>query len=169
MADEDTSQAPVPESTPPEPAQEVPVHIEIPSPALTEPLTSETQTAQMPASEALPSEPEPIAPDSINSLQAAQKPSATASVPNVPVPVPTHDARDLLVKARATIQDRKRKKLDKILEALNAKGIITNDGVEKLLHVSDATATRYLATLEKEGRIVQVGRTGKAVAYAKVN
>jgi len=72
------------------------------------------------------------------------------------------------VKARATIQDRKRKKLEKILEALTTKGKITNDEVEKLLHVSDATATRYLSALEKEGKIQQVGKTGKAVEYTKV-
>jgi len=72
------------------------------------------------------------------------------------------------VKARATIQDRKHKKLEKILEALTVKGKITNDEVEKLLHVSDATATRYLSALEKEGKIQQVGRTGKAVEYTRI-
>ncbi len=30
---------------------------------------------------------------------------------------------------------------------------ITNDEVVKLLHVSDATATRYLAELEKRGLV----------------
>ena len=87
-----------------------------------------------------------------------------------------HLGRDVLTKARATIQDRKRKKLDKIMEALNAKAKsgstsspqVTNDEVEKLLHVSDATATRYLSALEKEGKIQQVGKTGKAVAYTRI-
>lgn len=73
-----------------------------------------------------------------------------------------------MVKARATIQDRKRKKLDRILEALTAKGKITNDEVEKLLRVSDATAARYLSALEKEGKIQQVGKTGKGVEYRKI-
>lgn len=72
-----------------------------------------------------------------------------------------------MVKARAMIQERKQKKFEKILELLNAKGKITNDEVEKLLHVSDATATRYLSALEKEGKIKQVGKTGKAVTYTK--
>ena len=44
---------------------------------------------------------------------------------------------------------------------------IGDDEVEKLLHVSDATATRYLSELEKEGKIKQVGKTGKAVTYIK--
>lgn len=45
---------------------------------------------------------------------------------------------------------------------------ITNDEVEKLLHVSDATATRYLAELEKRGKIRQVGTTGRSVKYVKL-
>ena len=36
---------------------------------------------------------------------------------------------------------------------LSKKSKITNDEVEKFLHVSDATATRYLSILEKEEKI----------------
>ena len=54
------------------------------------------------------------------------------------------------------------------MAVLNTKNKITNDEVEKLLHVSDATATRYLSALEKEGKIKQVGKTGKAVVYSKI-
>ncbi len=150
MADEDTSQAPatVPEPvTPPQEAATAAVEADA---TQSEP---ETQTAQIPASEPLPPEPEPI-------------PAATAAPASAPVI--SHPARDLLVKARATIQDRKHKKLEKILEFLNTKGKISNDEVEKLLHVSDATATRYLSALEKEGKIKQVGKTGKAVEYTRI-
>jgi len=42
------------------------------------------------------------------------------------------------------------------------------DEVEKLLHVSDATATRYLEQLEKEGKVKQNGRTGAGVLYSKI-
>ncbi len=151
MADE----APIPEPTVPEPAQEAPAPVETPTPTPAEPTAPETQTAQIPASEPLPPEPEPI--------HAPESPQAASA----PAPVPTRASRDLLVKARATIQDRKHKKLEKILELLNTKGKITNDEVEKLLHVSDATATRYLSALEKEGKIKQVGKTGKAVQYER--
>ena len=65
-------------------------------------------------------------------------------------------------------QERVKKKLEKIIEFLNTKGKITNDDVEKLLHVSDATATRYLSILEKEGKIKQSGRTGQSVSYSKI-
>ncbi len=154
MADEDTSQPPVEPTTPPE-AATAPAEPEV---VQSEP---ETQTAQIPANEPLPPEPERIAP-------APEPPQAAASASATPAPVATHPSRDLLVKARATIQDRKRKKLDKILEFLNTKGKLTNDEVEKLLHVSDATATRYLSALEKEGKIKQVGKTGKAVEYTRI-
>ena len=59
---------------------------------------------------------------------------------------------------------------EKILRALHSspEGKITNNEIEKLLSVSDATATRYLNELEKEGRVKQVGATGHAVYYVPV-
>lgn len=144
MAEEDTTQtrAPAvePTATPPE-AATAPTE---PEGTQSEPQPTETQTAQIPDNEPLPPEPEPIAP--IPTSEPTQ--TATASAPVTPAH-PAHPARDLLMKARATIQDRKRKKLDKILELLDARKKVTNDEVEKLLHVSDATATRYLSALEK--------------------
>jgi len=77
-------------------------------------------------------------------------------------------AIELLVKARSAIQTRKRKKLDKVMTMFVKKDKITNDEVEKLLHVSDSTATRYLSQLEKEGKIKQNGKTGKGVFYTKI-
>ena len=177
MPDDAPVQVPTPEPTPPEPAQEAPAPVEMPVPApveATAPETApaaqssgeptqtaqpETQTAQMGRSEPLPTPSEPL-PDQ----QPASQPSAPTQV-TAPI---AHRGRDVLTKARATIQDRKRKKLEKILEALNTKGKITNDEVEKLLHVSDATATRYLSALEREGKIQQVGKTGKAVEYTRI-
>jgi Fic family protein len=77
--------------------------------------------------------------------------------------------------ANQTRQDKKRKKIDEIINLFLEKRelgrhdtTISNDEVEKLLHVSDATATRYLETLEKEGKIKQIGKTGKGVRYEKV-
>lgn len=74
----------------------------------------------------------------------------------------------LLAKAREMIQFRKRKKLEKIMSMFLKQATITNDQVEKLLHVSDATATRYLQQLEKEGKISQTGRTGTGVSYSRM-
>jgi len=48
----------------------------------------------------------------------------------------------------------------KILSLFTAKKTkITNDDVQKILGVSDATATRHLDRLEKLGKIVQKGKT----------
>ncbi len=44
---------------------------------------------------------------------------------------------------------------------------ITNDDVQRLVNVSDATATRYLDELEQEKLIIQVGKEGKYVYYEK--
>ncbi|MFZ2149678.1 MAG: hypothetical protein WAV15_00790 [Minisyncoccia bacterium] len=75
---------------------------------------------------------------------------------------------ELLVMARTAIQFRKRKKLDRVMSLFLKQSKITNDEVEKLLHVSDATATRYLSELEKQGKIKQNGKTGKAVSYSRI-
>ena len=70
--------------------------------------------------------------------------------------------------AQATIQLRIQKKLIKVMALFASQTELTNDEVEKLLHVSDATATRYLAELEKRGKIRQVGTTGRGVKYVKL-
>ncbi len=62
-------------------------------------------------------------------------------------------------------KEKKRENLEKIREIFGRQGRVANDDVEKLLGVSDATATRYLDELEKEGFIRQVGKTGKHVYY----
>lgn len=64
--------------------------------------------------------------------------------------------------SRPTDADRKA-----ILKLLNQQTEITNNDVEKLLAVSDATATRYLDSLEKSGDIAQKGKTGRNVYYVK--
>ena len=77
-------------------------------------------------------------------------------------------ARELLITARNAIQFRKRKKLDRVMSLFLKQSKITNDEVEKFLHVSDATATRYLSILEKEGKIKQNGKTGHMVSYSRI-
>lgn len=57
----------------------------------------------------------------------------------------------------------------RILDFLENQSQLTNNDVERLLGVSDATATRYLDELEKEGRVRQIGATGKNVRYEKVS
>ena len=58
----------------------------------------------------------------------------------------------------------------KILKLLKDKTSISNNDVERLLSVSDATATNYLQELEDEGKIKQMGKRGRFVRYRlKVN
>ena len=83
-----------------------------------------------------------------------------------------------LASAKATAEQRqeaekedvkgKKENLEKMREFFNKQGRVANNDVEKLLGVSDATATRYLDELEKEGFVRQVGKTGKHVYYEKI-
>ena len=58
--------------------------------------------------------------------------------------------------------------LQKIRELFSTRERLANNDIENILGVSDATATRYLDELEKEGYIRQVGKTGKFVYYEKL-
>ena len=102
-----------------------------------------------------------------NEPEKASEPQTAQTPVNEPL-VKSSLARELLIKARNTIQFRKRKKLDKVLSLFLKQSKITNDEVEKFLHVSDATATRYLSQLEQEGRIKQSGKTGHMVSYSRL-
>ena len=53
----------------------------------------------------------------------------------------------------------------KILALAAKKTKLTNNDVEKLLKISGATATRYLVALEKQGVLVQHGKTSRNVFY----
>jgi len=61
--------------------------------------------------------------------------------------------------------ERKAENKGKILEFLRENGKVVNNDIEKLLGVSDATVTRYMSELEKEGKVRQIGKTGVAVYY----
>ena len=86
--------------------------------------------------------------------------SVAETVVAVPMPAPAAAEpaiKSFLSRALDALQIGKRAKLDKILAEAKRKHSITNDGVEKLLRVSDATATRYLSQLVKEGKLRRVG------------
>ncbi len=65
---------------------------------------------------------------------------------------------------RPDVQKKEERK-QKILEFFEQKPEITNNDIEELLGVSDATATNYLDELQKEGKITQNGNTGRGVFY----
>jgi len=60
---------------------------------------------------------------------------------------------------------KKQENKQKILEFLKENSKITNNNVEKLCDVSNATAERYLNELEKEGKLTQHGKIGRNVFY----
>jgi predicted HTH transcriptional regulator len=65
-------------------------------------------------------------------------------------------------------QDEKREEsLQKIVNFAEQNSKVTNDDVQKLLNVSDATATRYLDEFEKQGKLKQVQEVGRGVYYKK--
>jgi predicted HTH transcriptional regulator len=95
-------------------------------------------------------------------------PPESLPAPATPIPTPPPNILQLLLtKAHLVTQLRKQKKLIKVMEMFATKKSITNDDVEKLLHVSDATALRYLTQLKKENKITQIGKTGQGVTYTK--
>lgn len=65
-------------------------------------------------------------------------------------------------------QEKERNK-EAILGILETQTPLTNNHIEQLLGISDATATRYLEELEKEGVVRQVGNTGSGVYYERTN
>lgn len=106
--------------------------------------------------------PEPSEVLKVSEPQTAQTPGSGSLSVSKP------SQKDLWQKFLAKIQIGKRKKLEKIMTLFLKKKNITNDEVEKYLHISDATATRYLNILEKENKIKQTGKTGKSVFYIKI-
>lgn len=55
----------------------------------------------------------------------------------------------------------------KILNVISSQGKFTNAYIQQSLGVSDASATRYLEELEREGLVKQVGKRGRYVYYEK--
>lgn len=114
---------------------------------------------------------EPVeAPESAMEVVSEPEVSAPESQPSVPAPIPVvtkPDPRSLFAKAREMIQFRKRKKLDKVMGLFLKNQSIRNDDVQKLLYVSDATATRYLDQLEREGKIKKEN-AGKYLSYSRM-
>jgi ribosomal protein S25 len=155
----------VPESQPAEPVQT--------------PQTGEISPVAEPVPPAQPVETPATSPETQTPQTVVNEPLGELLKPNIPEPAPTPTpaepvspkpnlARQLIAKAREAIQNRKRKKIDRILDLFAKRTNITNNQVADFLHVSDATATRYLQILENENKVRQIGKTGKGVKYEKI-
>ncbi len=98
---------------------------------------------------------------SASPVQPVSAPAPQTSVASQPQSLAQQDQtgfiRALLAKANAKLHSNRQKKLDNLMLMAQKKKIITNDDVQKLLRVSDATATRYLVKLVQQGRITRIG------------
>ncbi len=156
----------------PQPVADTPVQTEVPAPeqpAVETPVQVEMRTESAPNPT-----PEPVAvqsdAQSTNSItEMAQVPEQVEQPATEPMLPEKNKSfiKELFAKGAAKIQLKKRLGIEKIMSLFAKKHQITNDEVEKALHVSDATATRYLEQLEKENKIKQNGKTGKGVTYTK--
>jgi putative ABC transport system ATP-binding protein len=70
-----------------------------------------------------------------------------------------------ITKANQVRHEHKEDGKHKVLAILQERGRIMNNDVENLLGISDATATRYLEELCKEGKLIREGKFGKGVFY----
>ena len=111
-----------------------------------------------------PNEP-PISGQSNSETPVQVQPVSATTPPTPPTPQPQSPVQQdqtgfihvLLAKAQAKIQSNKQKKLDKIMLFAQKKKIIANEDIQLLLHISSATATRYLVKLVQQGRLARVG------------
>jgi predicted HTH transcriptional regulator len=75
---------------------------------------------------------------------------------------------ELSKEAKIAINKRKDKRKTRIMELANKQEKITNDNVEDMFCISDSTARTYLNELEHEGKLNQVGVTGRGVYYVPI-
>lgn len=67
-------------------------------------------------------------------------------------------------------QKRKESKSDlkeRIMKLFDSSDSVVNDDIEKEMGIADSTVTKYLNELEAEGKIEQIGESGRFVEYRK--
>ncbi len=127
-------------------------------------IPKESQSAPEPTSE--PPEIEVSAPEPKPATQSAssqppQRPPAAQSSQSVPSTKWSAINRTNAIAKRV---GRKEARLAKVVDLAKEKGRITNDDIEKLLHISDATAARYGTTLMQRDLLKREGK-GRGVSY----
>lgn len=129
------------------------------------PASSIGEEAPAPEPIAEPPPTEPIVPAAVQEMAAPPEPpsvpSAPQSLPRAGLPLVDDAAR---ARAYATIVRKREKSFTRIVELAQKKGKVRNADVAKLLHVSDATASRYVRALISRGQLTAVGK-GRARAY----
>lgn len=156
--------APEPTPTPVEPVPVVEQTTSV-EPAAVIPEESQSapeSTVEPPEIEAHIPKPKPAA-QSSSSPPLQQSPAAQ---PSQPVPSAKWSAANR-AHAVAKRVGKKEARLIKVVELAKEKGRITNDDIEKLLHVSDATASRYGTILVQRGLLKREGK-GRGTQYYSV-
>lgn len=74
----------------------------------------------------------------------------------------------MLEKANLATKNRNQKRLETLTAFFETNPKVTNNMVEKLLKVSDSTATMYLRKLKNQGKIIQHGTHGSRIFYTKI-
>jgi hypothetical protein len=149
----DDSSAPVEDQNPPinQPESEGPDEpISVPS----EP-QAPVDDQSVPANDNLP-ESEPVQPTPVQSVPVLAPTTMPSTAPQTQPSAQQNQTsfiRALLAKANTKLLSNRQKKLDKVMQLAQKKGFITNEQAQDLLHCSDATATRYLSKLVKQGRL----------------
>lgn len=122
-----------------------------------------------------PVTPSPVSEPASSTLESASQAESTITAPVASTIVekvvykPTLEMMHTLQrKSLVSIQNRKRKKIEKIMTLFTKKQKITTVDVQKFLIVSHNTAVRYMDILEKENRVKQVGKKGSSVFYTKI-
>ncbi len=177
MTDDAVQSAPAEPAPTPEPA--APTQPTEPSPTPIESAPVAEQAASVEPAPVIPEEsqsaPEPTMepPEVEAEVSESQPPAQRASSPpqqqapaaQSPQSVPSAkwSAAD---RARAVAKHvgRKEARLARVVELAKEKGRITNDDIEKLLHVSDATASRYGTILVQRGLLKREGK-GRGASY----
>ena len=65
-------------------------------------------------------------------------------------------------------QEEKKRNKEAIYGLLETNHPLTNSDVQMMLGIPESTATRYFDELEKEGKVRQVGKTGRYVSYERI-
>lgn len=76
--------------------------------------------------------------------------------------------RDKVVGICATaigLDAKKREHKEKIEAILKERGSLSNSDICEAIRISDRSVIRYMDELEREGKVEQVGNTGRSVTY----
>jgi predicted HTH transcriptional regulator len=164
MTDDTAQSAPPAESAPaPEPVAQATPPESAPPTAESSPVVEQATPAEpaMEPPEVEMSTPEPQATTQSTSTTSQQQTPAAQSSPQVPSSKWSATDR---AHAIAKHVGRKEARLARVIEMVKEKGRITNDDIEKLLYVSDATASRYGTILVRRGLLKREGK-GRGVRY----